>query len=1008
MAGKENPSTQEKSEQVESYDRLIARATEWVITTVAVVVLVSVILLIIEFFIISPASNDPERSALIALLGLYPLFIFNCMVLLNLRMRARRHFRESYALSALSALVFGGLILIVTMYSWFVPWEMYTSVGSLLANQKVNQPIFSGVNIALLIVLYLVFLQLLTHIYERWPGRTSRAQFERDQISSGRPNLSNLFGEAVFELGRRVRRGPALAEYIEPQQQFELQLPTEPIVSLAWADQARDLVCLVSASYSFKRRQRTLNLEELDERSVDAGIYSTVQQSELESDWHDLQKIWIGRNDRTKKIVALIPAQNTANLTRLTEQISYASGIAEQQGQSFEEVIIALHDGKTPPFISTNEEIKIPVRVETEHSLLEQTINLDDYRSIIEKRVCRLLPNTGLTLKDIYIPMRGVIEGEAAPIDVESYIQKWLAEPGRRHLALLGSYGQGKSTVALMLTYHLLMAYHDIPPRIPILIELRGRNLQNLKPYALLGQWAGHYGLDGRALVQLHDAGRLLLIFEGFDEMAYLADIEMRMSYFRALWEFARYPNAKILISGRPNLFESPGELEQALNLRKAFGAGAYCEPLYLERLLRSEIEAALRSHPVHIRDAICQLANANKSFYDIVSRPSLLQLVAAIWDEPEMKAVSTAPTSADVMRAFVHSTHRRQTEKEEDGGKFMKLTEAERVYFMGGVALSMAVKGETNIDAQRLSALTDQLRIAMPDAVSEQASLIGGKQTPLRLRIKNQRTGEDDPALIARVKTEVRTSSLLESEADAPGILKFGHKSFLEYIVAEEISRAIVEPHSIRSRTLLKISEADVTSILEQPESLDFLAELLVSRVGGANIDINRISTASDADQLIVGRKILQSMIKKPKIIFLRRPLIFTLLFYRKILSLLIKSINIISIIFPIIALVILFIKPSILISSSPTQSSSLGSKLMEIIFIALIIAPFFYISILLFKIEKRVMLWMRICRKIGLRDHVFYSETGTSILFWLRNKPFPFLQENRSQSTSRNKMTP
>ena len=40
-------------------------------------------------------------------------------------------------------------------------------------------------------------------------------------------------------------------------------------------------------------------------------------------------------------------------------------------------------------------------------------------------------------------------------------------------------------------------------------------------------------------MLKLLIAGRLILIFEGFDEMANVADLEQRIDQFRALWRFS-------------------------------------------------------------------------------------------------------------------------------------------------------------------------------------------------------------------------------------------------------------------------------------------------------------------------------------------------------------------------------------------------------------------------------------------------------------------------------------
>ena len=56
---------------------------------------------------------------------------------------------------------------------------------------------------------------------------------------------------------------------------------------------------------------------------------------------------------------------------------------------------------------------------------------------------------------------------------VEVYLKTWLDEPSQRQIALLGEYGQGKSSATLMFTYHLMCESSQLPKRIPILIELR-------------------------------------------------------------------------------------------------------------------------------------------------------------------------------------------------------------------------------------------------------------------------------------------------------------------------------------------------------------------------------------------------------------------------------------------------------------------------------------------------------------------------------------------------------
>ncbi|MBK7222591.1 MAG: hypothetical protein IPH94_15125 [Saprospiraceae bacterium] len=55
----------------------------------------------------------------------------------------------------------------------------------------------------------------------------------------------------------------------------------------------------------------------------------------------------------------------------------------------------------------------------------------------------------------------------------------------------------------------------------------------------ILSTWAANYRLDTASLLKLHKAGKLLIIFEGFDEMDMIGDREMRLNHFQRLWEFA-------------------------------------------------------------------------------------------------------------------------------------------------------------------------------------------------------------------------------------------------------------------------------------------------------------------------------------------------------------------------------------------------------------------------------------------------------------------------------------
>lgn len=141
----------------------------------------------------------------------------------------------------------------------------------------------------------------------------------------------------------------------------------------------------------------------------------------------------------------------------------------------------------------------------------------------------------------------------------------WVNEPGQRQLALLGEYGQGKSTTALMFAHHLVESSGGKPQRVPILIELRGKSPRNSTPEDIIAAWAYHYDrIVPKAVIKLIISGRAVIILEGFDEMSLSGDAYARYAHFATLWRFC-YPKSKIVLTGRPNYFLDDRELKSLL-----------------------------------------------------------------------------------------------------------------------------------------------------------------------------------------------------------------------------------------------------------------------------------------------------------------------------------------------------------------------------------------------------------------------------------------------------------
>ncbi|MBC7610054.1 MAG: NACHT domain-containing protein [Polaromonas sp.] len=139
-------------------------------------------------------------------------------------------------------------------------------------------------------------------------------------------------------------------------------------------------------------------------------------------------------------------------------------------------------------------------------------------------------------------------------------IQAWLNEARAPGIAILGGYGQGKTSFAKRLVAEQAKYYLDNPRnRLPILLRL-GEVIHETQLEGLFGkEFTARHQAPGylfSTLEKLNALGRLLIVLDGFDEMKHA----MTSSDFRANFkEFNRLlvPNAKVVLLGRPSALPS-------------------------------------------------------------------------------------------------------------------------------------------------------------------------------------------------------------------------------------------------------------------------------------------------------------------------------------------------------------------------------------------------------------------------------------------------------------------
>lgn len=884
---------------------------------------------------------------------------------------SQEYFREKFSLASLQTVCLLIIALAISVIGQRMFWYPLHAVLFIILDKKLTVDQLTGYAYACLFALVVLVWQQVKGSHQNWDGRKSKQQYQREQKSEP----SGILVEGLGELKRILKREGSLEEHseIDPNQSLSsLEQPEDPFKN--WQDLARELLRLSSSSYVIE-----------------------------ESGWHDKQGCWVGQNIDTEDLVFLYPAQSALSESDLNAFVAYAQRIANSKNLQIGELIVAFQeDGEK---LATPTNLQKDIRFETEESLLNKLVNFRDYYNDIRKRVLAYkLPESELTLDDVYVP--SLIKPQERRVSVESYLQNWLDDPGQRQVALLGEYGQGKSSAALMFTYRLLSESN--PKRIPILIELRGRSPRNTTPIGLLGDWAAQYRIDAQALMRLNISGRLVLIFEGFDEMALIGNSEMRLRHFRKLWNFC-YRNTKMIITGRPNFFLDDREMKAALGIDKQNIDKAYCEEVRLAPFTVEQLRKALRKQKPEVREQICSFAKSQTRFLDIVSRPSLLHVVSVLWEKDELGKQAALLSSAEVMKRFVINSYRRQGLKAQgtkDSKDFMALNSSERDYFMSGIASYMAENQLGNqIGSNRLSNLIDNLIECIPDSASKGLFENDGEEkTPLQQRIE-----DDTQNGVEHIKTDVRTCGLLVDDPSAPGTFSFGHKSFMEYLFAKTVKEAIWNSDSDdeqrwakeKAGAIKKATDFSTEKIIELPESVNFLAETL-----GTNNEENNNFKNKTAIRLL--KAIFN--VNKPIYLFILRCFIFNysyslsrkkLALRKRLFILLIHQIVISFCFFGLMLLLALII--NFLLKYSNYLFLNIFDTLLLIMltffssFYTYLTYPgFFFPS----QMSSSLKLWNILCKELKIEDKVLHEIAGTSFFPWAKEQTFDYFINEKSKS--------
>lgn len=221
-----------------------------------------------------------------------------------------------------------------------------------------------------------------------------------------------------------------------------------------------------------------------------------------------------------------------------------------------------------------------------------------------------------------------------APVDLDDFIVAWLKDPLKEHLTLIGEFGSGKTWALQHLTYLAIQSYRAAKkarisrPRIPIFLELK--ETRALSVEEMIEATVVKCGVPKGAVQELNRMGKILFLFDGFDEMSARVDRETLAKHY---WQLAKVlvPGGKVILTCRSEHFQNPIEGRSLLKgeLRdcafRLSTSGPQFQIIELQPLPSTEVSLWFQRHA---RSEMVDIMFANPELAEICRRPLMLEFI--------------------------------------------------------------------------------------------------------------------------------------------------------------------------------------------------------------------------------------------------------------------------------------------------------------------------------------------------------------------------------------------
>jgi WD40 repeat protein len=450
-----------------------------------------------------------------------------------------------------------------------------------------------------------------------------------------------------------------------------------------------------------------------------------------------------------------------------------------------------VYQGPQPPRELRDEALRRGVRL---RSFLEFQ-GLLDLRGYVEAQTQRLAADNRYP-PELYVPQRfkDLVGPNQVIRDglVEEMVRLLSVDDGR-FVLVLGDFGRGKTFALRELARRLPT---ELPHLIPILIELRTLD----KVHSVDGLVAAHLANQGEELIDLRAfrymlrQGRIVLLFDGFDELVTRLTYDQAADHLETLLRAAE-DKAKIVVASRTQHFKSHAQVLTALGER--VGLLPHRRVLSVEDFTPAQIRAYLVNRyrgDEAAADARLALINRVEDLFGLAQNPRMLSFIAQL-DEDRLTAVAHASgtiSAAGLYREILQAwlSH-----------------EEQRTRGIRGAARGLSVedlwRAVTTL-AVRLWQTGDAF--LRPGDLTEVADTLTGLA-------ESNMSGEQAAYAMGAGSLLIRTDE---------GMFGFIHSSVTEWLVAQEVAREldgdVANPRLLSHRPLTQLA-------------VDFLADLADAR---------------------------------------------------------------------------------------------------------------------------------------------------------------------------------